>query len=102
MFISYPSGRSRPTDKGGGGGHLDPEVRGSPGLKKIIFRPFGPQFGLKVRGAGPPGPSSGSATVSYYTEQLFVSPRKAVRYHSFTTTFTASEKSEIPIDDILN
>ena len=88
--------------RGGGEGHLDPEVRGSPGLKKIIFRPFGPQFGLKVRGAGPPGPSSGSTTVSYYTEQLFVSPRKAVRYHSFTTTFTASEKSEIPIDDILN
>ena len=42
--------------RGGGGGHLDPEVRGSPGLKKIIFRPFGPQFGLKVRGAGPLAP----------------------------------------------
>ena len=27
-----------------------------------FFRPFGPQFGPKIRGAGPPGPSSGSAT----------------------------------------
>ena len=42
---------SRPWDKGG------------PGLK-IFFPPFGPQFGLKVRGGGSsPGPSPGSATV---------------------------------------
>ena len=40
-----------------GGGH--PEIRGMPGLNKKNFRPFGPQFGLKIRGgrgAGPPGP----------------------------------------------
>ena len=34
----------------GGGGHPHPETRGAPGLKKIFFRPFGPQFGLKLRG----------------------------------------------------
>ena len=41
---------------GRGGGHPDPEIRGKPGLKKIFFRPYGPQFGLKIRGGvGPPG-----------------------------------------------
>ena len=40
------SGRSRPSDKQGGG-LLDPEIRGGGGggLKKKLFRPFGPQFG---------------------------------------------------------
>ena len=33
-----------------GGGHPDPEIRGMPGLKKIFFRPFASQFGLKIRG----------------------------------------------------
>ena len=35
----------------------DLEIRGA--VSKIFFRPFGPQFGLKIReggGAGPPGP----------------------------------------------
>ena len=41
---------SRPWDKGGGG------------LQKDFFRPFGPQFGLKIRGAGPPGTSPRSTT----------------------------------------
>ena len=47
----------------GRGGHPDPEIRGGGGgLKKNLFRPFGPQFGLKIRGAGgPPGTSPGSA-----------------------------------------
>ena len=45
---------------GGWGSHPDPEIRGRPSLKKNFFRP---QFGLKIRGrgAGPPGPSPGSA-----------------------------------------
>ena len=43
---------SRPLDKGGGR---------SP---KTFFLPFGPQFGLKIRGGvGTRGPSSGFATV---------------------------------------
>ena len=40
------SGRSRPSDNGGGGGeggHPDPQVRGD-GLPKNFFRSFGPQF----------------------------------------------------------
>ena len=35
-----------------GGGHPDPEIRGRAGL--IFFRPFAPQFGLKIRGARAP------------------------------------------------
>ena len=46
---------SRPWDKGGGGG------AGAVTPKKF-FRPFKPQFGLKIRGGGPPGPSPKSAT----------------------------------------
>ena len=56
------SGRSRPSDRGGGDGHADPERRGGGGLQKIFFWPLGPQFGLKIRGAAPPGPSPRSAT----------------------------------------
>ena len=49
---------------GGGGeavGHPDSEI-GGPGLKNL-FPPFGPQFGLKIRGDPRPlGLSPGSAT----------------------------------------
>ena len=49
-------GGSIPSDKEGrmGAAHPDPEIRGRLGLKKIFFRTFGPQFGLKigVRGGG--------------------------------------------------
>ena len=38
-------------------GHPGPEIRGGGGSQKTFFRPFGPQFGLKIR-----GPSPGSAT----------------------------------------
>ena len=57
---------------GGGGGAAKPRVGGGGGggggdegggLKEIVFRPFGPHFGLKIRGAGPPGPSPGTTTV---------------------------------------
>ena len=40
----------------GGGGHPDPEIRRMPGLKKIFFRPFASQFGLKIRGRAPRAP----------------------------------------------
>ena len=49
-FSLYIAG-SRPLDKGG------------PGLQTKVFRPFGSQFGLKIREARPPGPSPGSANV---------------------------------------
>ena len=35
----------------GGWGDPDPEIEGS-GFKKTFFRPFGPQFGLNLRGGG--------------------------------------------------
>ena len=58
------------------GGHPDPEIKGE-GSPKIFFRLFGPQFGLKIRGAGP-GPSPGSAT----------------DLHSFTSTFSYTETKD--------
>ena len=64
-FVSLSSAGSRPCDKGGGGRSyraLDTWGAWSP---KKFFRPFGPQFDLKVREGGrlyPPGPSRGSAT----------------------------------------
>ena len=46
--------------KGGGGGAV--------WCPKNFFQRFEPQFGLKIRGAGLPGPSPGSATamLSFY------------------------------------
>ena len=41
----------------GGGGYPDPEIRWGPGVQKVFFRPFGPQFSLKISGGpGPPRP----------------------------------------------
>ena len=62
---SLPSGRCRPSDKGGGG-HPDPEMLGGAVSTKKNF----PALRASVRssnkgggGAGSPGPSPGSATV---------------------------------------
>ena len=61
------SAASRPWDKGGGGGHPDPEIcRGQ--SPKHFFRPFGPQFGLKMRGA--PGLSPRSAAEFDWLKRL--------------------------------
>ena len=59
------------SDKGGGGERgaviLTLRKEGGPGRQKKFFRPFGPQFGVKVReggiAGGIAGPSPGSATV---------------------------------------
>ena len=48
------SGRSRPSDKGGSVIQTLGLGREGPGLKNF-FRRFEPQFGLKIRGARPPG-----------------------------------------------
>ena len=45
----------------GGGRSSTPLDKGGQSPKKIIWC-FGPQFDLKIRGKGPPGPSPGSAT----------------------------------------
>ena len=43
--------------RGGGGGEKpNPEIRGGARSKKHFFRPFRPQFGLKIRGARASGP----------------------------------------------
>ena len=41
------------SDKGEGGGHPDPNMKGLRSPKKIFFRPFGSQFDLKIMGAPP-------------------------------------------------
>ena len=52
----------------GGGSHPGPEIRGAQ-FPKIFFRPFRPHFRLKIRvGAGPSGPSPGSATANVMKE----------------------------------
>ena len=64
------SGGSRPSDKGGGGGHPDPEIRGGRGGHpdpeimgaglKIFFSTF--QASVWSKNNGRPGPSPGSAS----------------------------------------
>ena len=55
------SGRSRPSDKGGRGGHPDPKIMGYPASKKIFSALWG-SFWSKNKGGGPLGPSPGFAT----------------------------------------
>ena len=52
--LAYHNDRSRPSDKGEGGGHPDPEIRGrgQGTVSKNFFWLFGPQFDLKIRGWG--------------------------------------------------
>ena len=50
--VEINSDGSRPSDKGEPG-HPDPEKKvGGGGSQKNFFQPFGPQFGLKIRGWG--------------------------------------------------
>ena len=37
---------------GGGNSHPDPEIRGAQCKRIFFFRPFGSQFGPKIRGGG--------------------------------------------------
>ena len=58
----------RPWVKGGEGrGSSRPWDKGEDRSPKNFFRPFGPQFHLKIRGvgSGPPGPSPGSPTANH-------------------------------------
>ena len=63
MVAAYPDLQIRGEGRGGGGCHLDPEITGGPVW--IFFSALWPQFCLKIRGGGPPGPSPGSATDLY-------------------------------------
>ena len=52
-------------------GHPEPEITGEGrGIKKNFFRPFGPQFGLKIRGAGPSGVPLLDLSLNVYGIQL--------------------------------
>ena len=51
--VSLFSGGSRTSHRRwGGAGHPDPEIRGGQVPPKKLFRPFGSQFGLQIRGVG--------------------------------------------------
>ena len=81
--ISLLSGGYRPSDMGEDN-HPHTQIRGGGGgLKKFWGEPFGPQFGLKVRGSPdpPPGPSPGSATAPYWktVPRVKMSKRQKVR-----------------------
>ena len=52
-------------------GHPDPEITGERrGLKKKFFRPFGPQFGLKIRGGRAPRAPTLDVPLNVYGIQL--------------------------------
>ena len=68
--VAYPDLQIR--GGGGQGGHPDPEIRGEGGgLKKIFFRPFGPQFCLKIGGPGPWAPPLHPPLVKKVTTDFF-------------------------------
>lgn len=52
-------------------GHPDPEIKGGgrERSQKKMFQPFGPQFGLTIRGGGP-SPGSTTAKVTVKTEDV--------------------------------
>ena len=57
-FSVKTSGRSRPSDKGGGEGGAVIQTLTKRGARyqKKFFQPFGPQFGLKKKGGPAPPP----------------------------------------------
>ena len=46
----------------------DLQIRGGGGLKKILFWPFGPHFGLKLSGGGGVGGSPGPPLWLFYID----------------------------------
>ena len=73
---------SRSLENGGGAG--------GGCLQKNFFRPFGPQFGLKIKGGpGPPSPSPGSATfLLFFFHRRSFSPLVAASISHFLTAAT--------------
>ena len=82
------SGRSRPSDFVGDGERSSRTWdKEGPGLKNIFFRPFGCQFGLKIRGAQ--APSLWSATDMYLVPlhtQLWVMNKISNNFHQRAVT----------------
>ena len=73
---------------GGGGSHPDPEIRGDQSPKNF-FQPFGPQFGLKIRGClSPPGPSPRSATAGHFS-----STQKNIKSHQWWLSTCSFDES---------
>ena len=58
----------------GGPGHPDPEKMAGGGGRspKNIFRPFGPQFALKIRGRGPRAPPKVPVLERVHSTPLFI------------------------------
>ena len=66
--MAYPDLRIRGGGGGGVSGHPDPGIRGGGGFPKKFFLSL-PQFGLKIRVAGPPGPSPIDLPLQQYKKQ---------------------------------
>ena len=65
-------------------GHPDPEIRGGggvAGLKKILFRSFGPQFRLKIREAPPLDPLLLFSGFWYRKGKDFTRLTKCIKIH---------------------
>ena len=90
----------------GGGGHPDPEIRVGGTVSKKIFRPFGPQFGLKIRGLGPQAPPLDppllcptSGILHYVMLSVMISfIRHNVTEEGFLKSFIESTKSLSPAE----
>ena len=86
---------SRPWDRGGGGGA---------GLQKRFFPPFGPQFGIKIRGRRDPAPSCpspGSAAapnplMSYFDISCNPPPPKNANFPPYNALGTYSPPPATP------
>ena len=75
-----------------GDGHLDPEIRGGPGLKKNFSRPFGPQFGLKIGEGG--GRPPWASPLHPPLMPLCFSP---IPYVSFGTQIAKETKTQVTV-----
>ena len=91
-----PAG-SRPWDGGGGG---KGGRRGSP---KNIFRPFGPQFGPKIKKGGgtePPGPSPGSSPGLVCTVRIQYNPGNSYSEEKRKTVRVKLELARVRVDEV--
>ena len=75
---------------GGGGGHPDPKIKGGRSQKNV-FRPFGSQFGLKIRGRPAPRTPPLDLLLIYNTNRMLSSENSTEIYYSVTKLLLIKE-----------